>query len=403
VQRRWWVLAAVMLGFFFLNPSTFTSLGVALHRMAADLQWSQTAAGFSFSLLGIACGLSSPLPASLLRRIGARWTITLGGVTLTIGFALAAAAQGLLSFYLAMVLLGIGYSLAGNVPAIYVIAAWFPQTVPRTIGAYLMAGASGAIVGPPLVQIIIAASGGWRMHWLAMAVAAVVLGAISFVCVRDPPAEAVRGGAPPHSVPAAAGGWTSRQAMMTSQFVLVAASVALNLACVTTIHGIAVSHLTQLGATEVTAAFGLSMMAVAATVAKGIAGPVCERVPARVLLAAGAAFQALGILIFASAGSGLAIAAFALAFGAGWGMGFLAANVLLLQYFGRDIGSALLAMTYMFSTIAAAGPLIAGATADHFGTFAPVFYLLALLLMVVAVPIAAMDKPSAPRAREALA
>jgi cyanate permease len=392
-----------MLGFFFLNASTFTSLGVALHRMAADLQWSQTAAGFSFSLLGIACGLSSPLPASLLRRIGARWTITLGGVTLTIGFALAAAAHGLLSFYLAMVLLGIGYSLAGNVPAIYVIAAWFPQTAPRTIGAYLMAGASGAIVGPPLVQIIIAASGGWRMHWLAMAVAAVALGAISFVCVRDPPAEAVRGGATPHSGPAAAGIWTSRQAMMTPQFVLVAASVALNLACVTTIHGIAVSHLTQLGATEVTAAFGLSMMAVAATVAKGIAGPVCERVPARVLLAAGAAFQALGILIFASAGSGLAIAAFALAFGAGWGMGFLAANVLLLQYFGREIGSQLLAMTYMFSTIAAAGPLIAGATADHFGTFAPVFYFLALLLMVVAVPIAAMDKPSAPRAREALA
>jgi MFS family permease len=403
MQRRWWVLAAVMVSFFFLNASTFTSLGVALHRMAADMHWSQTAAGFSFSLLGIACGLSSPLPAVLLRHIGARWTITLGGVTLMTGFMLAAASHGLIAFYLAMVLLGVGYSLAGNVPAVYVIAAWFPQTTPRTIGVYLMAGASGAIVGPPLVQVIIAASGGWRTHWLVMAVAAAAIGAVSFLCVCDPAADATRDGKTLQSGWTVDHGWTSREAMMTPQFVLVAASVALNLACVTTIHGIAVNHLTQLGATEVVAAFGLSMMAVAATVAKGIAGAVCERVPARALLAAGAALQALGMTVFAFADSSISIATFALIFGVGWGISYLAANVLLLEYFGRDTGSQLLAMTYMFSTIAAAGPLVAGATADHFGTFAPVFYLLAVLLAIIAVPIAAMGKPSMPGVCESLA
>jgi MFS family permease len=77
--------------------------------------------------------------------------------------------------------------------------------------------------------------------------------------------------------------------------------------------------------------------------------------------------------------------------------------VLLLEYFGRDTGSQLLAMTHMFSTIAAAGPLVAGATADHFGTFAPVVYLLAALLAIIAVPIAAMDKPSVPGVCESLA
>jgi MFS family permease len=399
MHRRWWVLGAVMLGFFFLNAATFTSLGVALYSMVAELHWSATAAGFSFSLLGIACGLSSPVPAALLKRIGARWTITLGGLTLTVGFVLAATANGLPGFYLAMVLLGVGYSLAGNVPAVYLLASWFPQSTPRIIGIYLMAGASGAVVGPPMVQII-AASGGWRMHWLLMAMVAAAIGLISFVCIRDLDRATGRNDEPMRSGQSAVGGWTSREAMMTPQFVFVAASVTLTLACVTAIHGVAVSHLMRLGATQAAAALGLSVMALAATVAKGLAGPLCERIPARLLLSGGAVFQALGVIIFASAGSASSISAFALAFGIGWGLAFLAANVLLLEYFGPATGSQLLAMTYMFSTIAAAAPVAAGATADHFGTYAPVFYLLAVLLMILAFPMALMEKP---RLREARA
>ena len=72
MQQKWLVLVAVSLIFFFLNGATFASLGVVLFSMIKDLHWSQTAAGVSFSLLGIACGVASPLPALLLKRIGLR-------------------------------------------------------------------------------------------------------------------------------------------------------------------------------------------------------------------------------------------------------------------------------------------------------------------------------------------
>jgi MFS family permease len=381
-----------MLSFFFLNAATFSSLGVALYSMVAELHWSATAAGFSFSLLGVAVGLTSPVPAALLSRIGARWTITLGGLTLAVGFLLASTASGIPAFYLAMVLLGLGYSLAGNVPGVYLIASWFPQSTPRIIGAYLMAGASGAVVGPPLVQII-AASAGWRMHWLLMAMVAAAIGLVSFVCVRDLQPATGKSDQPQCSGPSPVGDWTSRAAMMTPQFAFVTASVTLTLACVTTVHGVAVSHLILLGATPAAAALGLSVMALAATVAKGIAGPLCERFPARLLMSVGALLQALGVVIFATASSPSSIMAFALLFGIGWGLAFLAANVLLLEYFGPATGSRLLAMTYMFSTVAAACPAVAGATADKFGTYAPVFYILAGLLMILAFPMALMEKP----------
>src|SRR5258708_22411882 len=70
--NKWLAFSAVSLAFFFLNLSTFTSLGVVLYTMVAELHWTMTAAGFSFSVLGLACGLSSPLPAVCLKRFRRR-------------------------------------------------------------------------------------------------------------------------------------------------------------------------------------------------------------------------------------------------------------------------------------------------------------------------------------------
>jgi predicted MFS family arabinose efflux permease len=79
MRYQWPTLGAVSLVFFFLNAATFASLGVVLFSMIADLHWSQTAAGFSFSVLGIACGVASPLPAILMKHIGCRQIMVLGG------------------------------------------------------------------------------------------------------------------------------------------------------------------------------------------------------------------------------------------------------------------------------------------------------------------------------------
>ena len=62
--QKWAVLSVTALAFFFVTATTFTSLAVLLYVMSADLHWSQSEAGFSFSLLALACGVSSPLPAT---------------------------------------------------------------------------------------------------------------------------------------------------------------------------------------------------------------------------------------------------------------------------------------------------------------------------------------------------
>jgi MFS family permease len=400
MQQKWLVLVAVSLIFFFLNGATFASLGVVLFSMIKDLHWSQTAAGVSFSLLGIACGVASPLPALLLKRIGSRRVVVLGGTCLAAGFWLAFAASGLPLFYLAMIFLGLGYALAGNIPGVYLIATWFPQTSSRVIGFYLMLGAAGNVVGPPLVAAVVAASHSWRFNWFLMGIAAVCITLLCLLFVRDAPgttasADQQASLATPVSTvlhpPVLA--WRDREALLTRQFLLVAVSMTLTVAGITTNSSVTVMHLVHLGTTPAFAAFILSLVALVATLAKGVAGRLSENIRPSRVLAAGLVLQSIGDVAFSTGGSPMGDYVFACAFGVGWGFSYVAANLVLLEYFGREVGARILSVVWMLSTLAAAGPVAAGMIADHFGTFSPIFVVYAVLLIALALPIFIMRTP----------
>lgn len=399
MRYQWWTLGAVSLVFFFLNAATFASLGVVLFSMIEDLHWSQTAAGFSFSLLGIACGVASPLPAILMKRISCRLIIVLGGACLTAGFWLAGASSGLALFYLAMILVGLGYALAGNVPGIFLVASWFPAASSRMIGLYLMIGASGNVVGPPLVAALVAATHSWRIHWLLMSIAAALIGLICLLLIRDAPSTVPADRQHDTGSGAAAGAdWTDREAMLTPQFMLLAASMTLTVSGITTTSSVAVGHLVREGATPAFAAWILSLVALLATIAKGVAGRLCEKFRPSRVFAAGLALQCVGDIALSYGGTPFGAYAFACLFGIGWGLSYLAGCVLPLEYFGREVGSRVLSVVWLVSTAAAAGPLLAGMIADRFGTFGPIFTVFAAVLIVAALAAVNMRAPSLRRA-----
>lgn len=385
--QKWLVFSAVSAAFFFLNLATFTSLGVVLYGMVAELHWSMTAAGFSFSLLGIACGLSSPLPALTMRWFGGRATISLGAGLLFAGFVLASLSHSLPVFYLAMILLGVGFSLAGNVPGVALIAGWFSGSSSRIIGLYLMLGAVGAAFGPPIVVAIVNA-GGWRSHWVAMAAASGVVGALCLAWVRDVGPLAAEADSE-----ASFGEWTPRAAILTPQFLLVAAAMTMTMACVTTNSSVAVSHLAKLGATPAAAAYVLSIIAISATLVKGAAGRLCEKLASPTVLAIGLVFEAIGCVLLAFADTTELQYAAALAFGSGWGMAYVAGTVVLIDYFGPVIGARILSVVWLITTLAAVGPVAAGMIADHTGSFAPIFQIYAGMLMILVLPVFFMRAP----------
>ena len=395
---KWLVFCAVSLAFFFLNLSTFASLGVVLYTMVAELHWTMTAAGFSFSVLGLACGLSSPLPALCLKWLGGRMTLFGGCVTLLVGFVIASLAHSIAVFYVSMLLLGLGFSLAGNMPGVYLLAEWFELGTSRIIGFYLMFGALGAACGPLIVEAIVSSQGGWRSHWRWMAAAAGALAVLSLLCVRDATRpvqtavdDATAIGVAHEDKPDFK--WSARAAIFTWQFLLAAASMTLTMTTVTTYSSVVVTHLVNLGATPTAGALMLSVIAIAATVIKGAAGRLCELLPSAYVLALGLLFQAVGsVLLVYAAGSPVQFAS-AITFGIGWGLAYVAGTVVLLDFFGGTTGSKILSVVWLLTTAAAAGPLAAGMVADRYGGFVPIFFVFAAMLAVVAVPVFFMRRP----------
>jgi MFS family permease len=294
-----------------------------------------------------------------------------------------------------MILLGLGYSLAGNVPGVFLIAGWFTGNSSRVIGFYYMLGALGAAAGPPIVEEIVSVSG-WRGQWRVMALAATLVGLACFALVRPPPhvtATPVDRARERYAADRGTTRWAPRQATFTVQFMLVAAAMSLTMACVTTFNSIMVTHLAKMGATAAFGALVLSAIGLTATLVKGGAGHLCERLPSTIILGAGLTLQAGGNLLLAHAGTAPLAYAGALTFGTGWGLAYVAGTVVLLEYFGAVTGSKILSIVWLLTTVAAAGPLAAGMIADRTGSFVPIFDIFAGLLLVLAIPTLFMRAP----------
>ena len=402
MSRSILIMIVASLGFFFVTATTFTSLGYVLYTMVADLGWSQAAAGMSFSFLGLACGLSSPLAPMMMKWIGTRLTMFLGGVVLGAGFLLAATVQGILVFFVATTFMGVGFSLIAPSPAVYLLATWFPKTASRMIGFYFMAGAFGGVVGPLVVGAIVSTTGSWRVHWMVMSIAAFVVGLVSLATIKDAvPVTAVsdvkNAGLAETAADTEVAPWTVRQALMSRSFLLLALAMMVVQTVVTTMHSSLVAHVASLGQGPTPGALAMSLLALMGTLTKGVTGALSEKVSPKLLLVWGLALQgAAMVLLSFSVVPGWAYVA-ALLFGIGWGLSWLSAHVLLLRYFGGAIAGDMVAMATMATTFAVLGPLVAGWSADNTGSFVPVFLIFAGLLALTVVITALLLRPPAPR------
>ena len=174
--RAWVTLVAVSVVFFLITAVTFSSLGVVLPAMVKELSWSWSGAGTGYSLLGVFCGITSIVPAFLIRRLGVRATLAMGGAVMAAAFACHAFTQGLGLFLAGCSLSGLGFTLLATVPGTYLLARCFAR--PNfAYGLYFTVGGLGGVAGPPLYFWIQVVSGGWRDFWI---VSGAIVGAGGF-------------------------------------------------------------------------------------------------------------------------------------------------------------------------------------------------------------------------------
>lgn len=387
------LVLALSLLFFLITATTFASLGVLLPVMIAEFTWSWTTAGLGFTALALATGVCSPVAAGALSLLGARRLYALGGTVMAVGFVLMGAANGAVLYLVAAALIGAGFALLANVAGTYLVGRSAPTHLRSLfIGAYLAAGGAGGVVGPLLAN---EGASDWRAYWgvCALAVGAAAL-AVSALASRsvDPLDD------PSPSEDAAASDWRPRQAMVTPAFAIIAFALTIAYFCGVTVSTWSVAHLQQLGLAPAFAVGMLSLYAFANALSRAAGGILIKTISAKTLLLIALLGNVIGMIALSFATTKVAAIAFALFDGFAFGMALFATTALIIDYFGLKNSPALLGAVNLAATAAMLGPTIAGAAADRWSGFTPIFLVYAAAALVAAIAVALMKRPDFPGA-----
>src|SRR4051812_5580547 len=173
--RAWVTLALMSALFFIVTAASFASLGVALPPMVTEMGWSWTGAGFGFTLLGFFCGITSAVPASLIRRFGVRANLLAGSLVMGLAFLCLAETHGLPLYFLGASLAGLGFTLLDSVPGTYLLSRLFARPS-FSFGLFFTIGGLGGVAGPLIYAQVIGMTGHWRAYWLLIGAAVVLIG-----------------------------------------------------------------------------------------------------------------------------------------------------------------------------------------------------------------------------------
>ncbi len=373
----WVTFASLSLIYFVVSAGAFSSLGVALPAMVKELNWSWADAGWGYTLLGIACGLGSVLPAMLIRWIGVRGAMAVGTATMIAGFATMATTQSVWSFLAATTLIGIAFSLVSTVPGSHVLTDVFKNRS-TALGAYFAIGTLGGVAGPQIYVAVERLTGGWRPYWwtyVGMSIAAGVFAMLTTPERRDETAHVTQ--APEQVGPAelieGLGDWTVRRALMTPQFYVIFGVYTTYLLINTTAHAFAPQHLIEHGVAKADAATMLSIEAAIGVAVSLLGGWLGERLSTKLLMLICMGAVAIGQFALAEASHWGLMSVFAVGVGIGYGLSFTPPTVMLLKYFGKRANLELFSIMCLLSTIAAAGPAIGGKAHDLTGSFEGLF------------------------------
>ena len=367
---RWFTFAALSLAYFTISAGSFSSLGVVLPAMVREMGWSWTQAGLGYTLLGVACGLASPLPALLIRRIGVRGSMLVGMLCMVGGFLAMALAHSIWLYLTATVLIGVAFALVSTVPGIHVLTDLFRRRS-TALGAYITIGASGGIAGPLIYIAVQAVTRGWRPYWVGFVIVSVLVGlfAVATTPGRRGVDQPEPGSARDEGRGARVRDFTVRAALATPQFYLIVAGYTVYLLINTTTHGFAVQHLTERGVAPNAAATMLSVEAFVGAAVGLFGGLLGEKIPAKALMLASLVAVTLGDFGLAEARGWPLMTLYILGVGVGFGLSFLASTLLLLDYFGKKPNLELFSIMCTLSTVAALGPLVGGWARDVLGNF----------------------------------
>ncbi len=378
------VAAAAMVGTL---PGRTQGLGLITEPLLLDLGLSRvTYAQLNFWATIVGAGGAIGIGRAI-DRFGSRVVLTLvalalGGVVVVMSQARGA---GDLAVWLTLTR-ALGQS-ALSVIALAIVGHWFVRRIDKAMAVFSVVMSVGFMLAFPTVGWLVQTQG-WRSAWLSIGVALlIVLAPLGWLIVRRSP-ESVGldpdGTASTTSHPLDGRPW--REALATPAFWVFAVGTALYGLVASGIGLFNESVLAERGFGPGVYYQTLVVTAITALAGNGIGGWLAGRVPLLTLLAASLGVLACGVLALPFVTSVTQVMAWAVAMGLGGGLIMVLFFSVWPRVFGRrDLGviqGTAQALTVLASAL---GPLLLAWCIDWTGSYRSIFFLLAVVIGMVAV------------------
>ena len=310
-------------------------------------------------------------------RIGARLSVTLGLVLISIGVIAASFGQSLWQV-LAAYGLGVGFGVGfAYVPAVTPVQRWFLRQRGRASG-FAVTGIGVGTFGGPLIAGAIMGAGDWRTAWLVLGIATLILGvaAAQFLIDSpdkvgqrpdgDPPSAALPAGA----APPAPTGWSLGPALRTRPFlILYAANLAISAPLLLPFVHL-VPYARDLKISEATALLLASLIGIGSIIGRFGLGSVADRLGRRPTLVAMFFGMTLMLGLWLIATTAWQLAIFAVVFGACYGGYVALMPSVIIDYLGTRNAGGIIGILY--TSVAPGtllGPPLAGYAYDLWGSY----------------------------------
>jgi MFS family permease len=389
--------------------------GVIGAYMAADLHFDRSTLGTGFAIFQWMIGLPGPLVAFCLNKTGIRFTMALGTSLVTIGALMMAlfVHSGLQVDIVFGVIIGLGAISGGPIAAQSGVGRWFERRKALAISLMITSTGIGGFVAPPLLNRVIELSGGnWRAAWWLVCGLSFLATLLALFFVKEKPSDL--GQFPDGELPApsvngslASGSevrrgvyhtaeeWSFPEAVRSSSMWLMLISLIGFSAGFGMVMSHGVVHLRDLGHTPAQAAYSFSVLSLASLIGALVVAALGDQFEPRNIFAAGSLAGGVGILVLLHAIGLTGLYLYAALVGIGYGCCMACAMTIPANYFGHKAYPTVIGLFVAFgNSSAAVAVYAAGYVYDYFGSYARMFYLIAVFYFGASVLALFMRPPA---------
>jgi MFS family permease len=363
---------------------------VFLLPLERELGWTRSELTSVYSIYLLVNGCTAPLVGLVFDRLGPRWVYGAGMSCLGAAFFLASGLASLWQFYLFIgVLVGIGVSMNGMVPAAALLGRWYRERLSSAIGIAYSAFGLGAVVFVPLVQYLVGEFG-WRASYRTMGLALLALVPVVLLALPWRRFAAGHPASRPHARTGEAGGWTLRKALRTPVFWGLVQVFACTAAAMFSIVVQLVAFFVDAGFTPLTAATAFGVVGLLSAASVTGSGFAADRFGYRQTVTAsfsGTAAGMLSLLAMTAYPSTALLVVFLAFFGLCMGVRGPIVSSVSARYFAGPRVATIYGLIYASNAVgAAAGSFAGGLLHDLTGGYRAGLAMALVLIALAALP-----------------